>query len=529
MIKNSKSHYGYMTLTLLAIITVFTILTLSVLEIINLNVATVANNINSQKAFNIAEAGINYYLWHLSHNPGDYKDGLTTPATPDANLGYGPYQHDYIDDNGTNQGTYTLWINPQGGGSTIATIRAIGKVKGTNIKRTIDAKIGSPSFANYGVLSDTALWFGSTETASGPVHSNQGVRMDGASDTDVTASKTTYTPSYAKGGCSGNNCSHSGVWCDNAVTSPVDCNNRPKTDWQYPVPSVDFNQISGSLCTIKKVAFAADSSTSSLASLANACTQTPTTRTASYLPQRSTTGSYSQSKGYLVELNNDGTYNLSNVNAEVDTASSYSAALTLQSIATNITPASSGVIFAEDNVWVRTNSNFHGRITIGAGRLATSNNAEIVIADDIIYSTKNGTDAIGLVAESNVTISPYAIPQSGNFNFEVDAATIAQNGSVTYPLYYRSSSTTCTKGWVGSDQKLLFYGSVASRLDWTWTWDLGLSSCGNAVRASNNHYISGVLSNTSQYDYNLLYSPPPSYPITGAYNVLSWHETITAP
>ncbi len=529
-----QSQNGFMTVTLLAMITVFSILMIGVLEIINLNVSTVANNITSQKAFNISEAGINYYLWHLSHNTSDYKDGGTIPTTPNPTLGYGPYVHDYKDDFGVKLGTYTLWINPQGGGSTIVTIRAIGQVVGSKITRTIDAKIGSPSFASYGVVSDNALWFGSTETASGPVHSNSGVRMDGASSTDVTAANATYKPLVQNGGCNTSSCSHPGVWCDSTVITPINCNTRPKSDWQYPVPTVDFNQITGSLCALKKTAFNNDSSTAALATGASPCTQTPTTRTAAYLPQRSSVGAYSQSKGYLIELNTDGTYNLSQVNAETDTASSYSTALTTVSLATNIAMPSSGVIFAEDNVWVRSNPTYHGRVTIGAGRLATSNNAEIVIAGGLLYSVKTGADAIGLVAENNITLAPYAPPQNGGFNFEVDAATIAQSGSVNYPLNYRSATSAYTKGWTASNQTFLFYGSVASRLDWTWTWDLGTGSCSGscgspATNPSNSHLIDGILNNTTQYDYNLLYTPPPSFPITGTYNVLSWHEVITTP
>ncbi len=513
-----------MTPTLLAMITVFTILMVGVLEMINLNVSTVANNVTSQKAFNIAEAGINYYLWHIAHNPTDYKDGGTTPTTPDPQLGYGPYTHTYTDDSGTTQGTYTLWINPQGGGSTIATIRAIGKVNGSPITRTIDAKIGSPSFASYGLVADTALWFGSTESASGPVHSNQGIRMDGASSTDVTSTNATYVPPSNLGG--NGSTSHPGVWCSTAVTTPINCNTRSKTNWRYPVANVDFNLVTSSLCTIKKTAFASDASTAALASGASPCTQTPSTRTAAYLPQRST--SFAMNRGYLIELNTDGTYNLYQVNGEDDTKSTYTAALTTTSVASNITIPSSGVIFAEDNVWVRTNPTYHGRVTIGAGRLATSNNAVINIADDVLYSVKTGADAIGLVAEDDILIMPYAPPQTGGFTFEIDAATLSQNGSVTWPLYYRSATSSCTKGWNANNQTFVYYGSVASRQTWTWTWQLG-GSCGNAISNGGGNYLSGILNNSTQYDYNLLYSPPPSYPITGTYNVLSWHEVITAP
>lgn len=517
---------GFITPALLSLIVALAILSVAVFQVMQTNLFVVGNNIQSQKAFNIAEAGVNYYLWHLSHNPTDFKDGGTTPATPDPQLGYGPYVHNYVDDNSTVSGTYTLWIKPQGGGSTIATVRSIGKVSGVASTRTVEAQIGSPSFANYAVVADTALWFGNTESADGPVHSNQGVRMDGSSNSDITSANATYTPSGSLGG---DGSSHPGVWCHPSVTTPVNCNTRPKDLWQYPVPTIDFNQITGSLCGMKKTAFAADPSTAALANLANACTQTPTTRTAAYLPQRASNGSYSISRGYLIQLNTNGTYNLSQVNGENDTNTPYTSALTLSSIATNIAMPSSGVIFAEDNVWVRTNPTYHGRMTIGAGRLANASpTGHIVIADDVVYSTKNGSDAIGLVAANSIVLAPYAPPSSGSFNFEVDAAVIAQSGTVTYPLHYRSNASACTRGWINNNQTFTYYGSVATRQTWTWTWLVG-GSCGDAAHDPVNGWISGIEHNATQYDYNLQYAPPPSFPITSTYNVLSWREVLTKP
>lgn len=512
--------------SLLGMLLVFIILMGIATTVIDSNFFVVNRNNQSQQAFNIAEAGINYYLWHLSHSPSDYKDGRTTPATPDANLGYGPYVHTYTDANAVDRGTYTLWINPQSGGSSIVRVRSIGKDSKSGVIRTIEAQLGAPSFADYAVLSDTALWFGSTETASGPVHSNQGVRMDGPSTGDVTSANTTYTPSNQLGG---NGNSHPGVWCDTNVLTPANCSTRSKVDWRYPVPTIDFNQVSSNLCGMKKLAFLSDPATSSIAAQASACTQTPTTRTAAYLPQRSASGSYNQARGYMVQLNTNGTYDLYNVNGENDQGSSYTTALTLQSIASGITTPTDGVIFAEDNVWVRTNTSYHGRVTIGAGRLASNNNAEIVIADDIVYSTKNGQDAIGLVAENNVTLAPYAPPQNGSFTFEVDAAIIAEKGSALYPGVYRTNQNKCTKGWGANNQQFNFYGSIASRQSWTWTWLQGGGACGNAVNVPGTGYISGILTNNTQYDYNLEYSPPPSFPSTSSYNILSWREVLTKP
>lgn len=521
-IKHQQEGFGLpMVLAFLVLVSILSVTVLSVV----LNMFSISNyNARRQQAFNIAEAGINYYLWHLSHNPTDFKDGKSTPATPDANLGYGPYVHNYVDDNAKVTGTYTLWIKPQGNGSTIATVRSIGKVNGTTTIRTIDAQLGVPSFASYVVNSDSALWFGNTETADGPVHSNQGVRMDGLSTTDVTSANATYVPPSSLGG---DGASHPGVWCKSTVTTPVNCNTRNKSDWRYPVSAIDYNQITTSLCKMKKTAFAANSATSSLANLANACSQVPTTRTSAYIPQRAS--SYSASRGYLIDLNADGTYDLYNVNGENDRNTPYTSALTLQSVANNIAVDASGVIFVEDNVWVRTDPTYHGRVSVGAGRLATTSNAKITIADDILYSAKDGSDAIGLIAEDDVLLAPYAPPATGSFNFEVDAAVIAQSGSVQYPGTYIVDSNRCTRGWVNSNQQFTYYGSVSTRQTWTWTWLQGGGACGDAAFSSGNGYLSGILNNKTQYDYNLLYAPPPSFPLTSTYNILSWREVLTLP
>lgn len=521
---------GFSFPTVLSFIIVAAIITAAAIQIVLTNFFVVGNNIKSQKAFNVSEAGLNYYLWHLSHNATDFKDGQSTPTTPDPQLGYGPYTHDYIDENAVNQGTFTLWIKPQGGGSTIATVRSIGKIKGSSIKRTTEAQIGATSFASYGVVSDSALWFGNTESADGPVHSNQGVEMDGSSNATVSSANTTYVPpnglhsdNYANGA------SHPGVWCDTAVSSPVNCNTRDKSNWVYPTTQVDFNQVSGSLCSMKKAAFASYSATSALASQSNACSQTPTTRTNAYLPQRSS--SANASRGYFIQLNSNNTYDLYTVNNVNDKQVGYTNALNMQSVDTGIAIPSSGVIFAEDNVWVRTaNTKFKGRVTIANGRLATSVTTDLTVADNLAYNAKNGDDVIGLVAEGNVYIAPFAPPSTSNFTLEVDAAVLAETGSVEYPSNYLFANGTCTRGWVNNNQTLNFYGSVATRQVWTWSWQIN-GSCGDAVAnpGVSGQYISGFKYNTTHYDYNLLYKPPPSYPITGGYNILSWREILTKP
>jgi hypothetical protein len=520
---------------LIAIILAFSIMGTALIEVTLTNFTVVSGISKSQEAFNIAEAGVNYYMWHLNHNCTDYKDGGTTPTTPDPTLGYGPYTHNYIDNNGINEGTYTLWINPAGAGSTIVTVRSIGKVTGSNATRTVQAEIGEPSFASYGVVDDSAIWFGPNESADGPVDSNQGVEIDGSSNSTVSSANSTYTPpSYLNGSGS----SHPGVWCDPTVTTPVNCNTRSKSAWVYPVSQVNFNQVSTSLCTIKKLAFAANSSTASLATQANACTQVPSTLTSSYLPQRSTT--YSSTRGYLIKLNTNGTYNLYDVNAENDQLTPYTSALTTTLVASNIVIPASQVIFAEDNVWVMSNPTYNGRVTIAAGRLTSASSstyANIVVAGPLLYVTKNGTDSIGLISQNSVEVAPYAPPSTGSFNFEIDGALLAESGNVEYGentnssgyITYKSSTNTCARGWVSPNQTLTFYGSVATRQIWTWNLESN-SSCGDMVKDSGNgFYWSGIENTITSYDYNMEFDPPPSYPLTAGYNILSWREVLTHP
>lgn len=520
----ARNQSGFTLPAVLGFILVMGLISAALLMVIMTNFSTVNNQIKSQQSFNIAEAGVNYYLWHLAHSPTDYRDGTSAPATPDPQLGYGPYTHDYVDSDAVKQGTFTLWVKPKGEGSTIVTVRSIGKARDTGFTRTVDAQIGATSFASFGLLSDVEFWFGDSEAANGPIFSNQGIHMDGPNSDTVSAARSTYAPgSSYNGGVPG---AQNGVWCNPSIISP-NCNTRDKSNWLYPRPAIDFNQVSTSLCNMKKTAFKDDPSTASLAGLANACSQLPTSRTNSYIPRNGTT--YSATKGYLIQLNTNGTYDLSGVSSENDRQTTYSSALTTTPVATGIPTPPSGVIFVEDNIWVRSNPTYHGRVSIAAGQLAsTTVSPDINIADDLLYSTKNGNDAIGLVAESDILVSPYAPPVSGSFTFEINAATLSQSGSVTWPDRYKTDSSRCTRGWVNPGQRFIYYGSVATRQYWTWNYLRG--GCADAVYdGATNRYVSGVKQTETNYDYNLLYAPPPSFPITGGYNILSWREVLTRP
>ncbi len=461
----------------------------------------------SEMALNIAEAGANYYLWHMNHNNADVKDGNSTPATQQA-LGYGPYTHDYYDSHGDKQGKFTLWVKPGALGATTVTVRSIGIVKGvkSDITRSVEVTIGAPSFSTYAVAGNTALWFGNTESTSGPIHSNVGIKMDGANTDQITSAQSTYlVPSWSGTGA---NTTKAGVWCDSAITTPVSCATRLKTSWAYPVPAVDFNKLGADLCQMKKIATANQAS--------NACNLMPA-RTAGYIPPTSTT-SYSSTMGYLITLNSDNTYNLEKVTNEKDTNTTYATALTRTVVANNIAVPATGVIFVEDNVWVRSNTGgYDGRVTIASARLAAPGDTDIIIAGNLLYTEKySGKDTIGLVTEDSVEVAPYV-----GSNVEVDAALIAKSGSVGIRRTYKGTSTY-VKGYALSTQGLVYFGSLASNLEWTWSVQL----CGTVMNAG---CWAGYRYTSTNYDENLRYLPPPSFPVTSTYDILSWREVVANP
>ena len=47
------------------------------------NIKSSRNTVNKEQAIEIAEAGVEYYRWHLAHAQNDFRDGSTTPSVPD--------------------------------------------------------------------------------------------------------------------------------------------------------------------------------------------------------------------------------------------------------------------------------------------------------------------------------------------------------------------------------------------------------------------------------------------------------------
>jgi type II secretory pathway pseudopilin PulG len=139
-----------------------------------------------EQAFQIAEAGADYYQWHLAQYPNDYKDGTATS---------GPYVHNFFDKDGNILGTYSLVVTPPLSGSTVVKIESTGKLASSTISKKIRKTLAIPSLAKFAVVANDSLRFGEGTEVFGPIHSNGGIRFDGIAHNLITSAMATYTDS----------------------------------------------------------------------------------------------------------------------------------------------------------------------------------------------------------------------------------------------------------------------------------------------------------------------------------------------
>jgi len=425
----------------------------------------------SNQSLSIAEAGINYYLWHLSHNNLDYCDGQTcVGAGP-----YGPYTHEYRNATGDLLGSYDLTITPPVSGSNIATVRAEATTT-TGEKRTVVASLGIPSFAQYSFVTNSEAWFGSTESTNGLVHSNKGIHYDGTANGVVSAAVTSYTPA----GCFGGNGQvKNGVWGTGG----------PTTYWQYPVPQVDFNQITTDLNDL----------------------QTTSQENGLYLPTLLNNKGKKTHSGYAVRFNAGNTITVGRVTASQDNGGVGGSCVNhgrynslMQSVeweSSNRALPANGIIYVADNVW--TWGTIGERLTLASGRLpdTPSTNTNVFLQNDINYTAKDGSVVLGIISQSDLVIN-----SASEDDLNLDTYLLSQKGKVFRPYYPASNCGQCKT-------KITIYGGIGSASWWTWSWVNG-----------NDDVISGYRTTVSTYDPKIALNPPPQFPTTGSFAILSWKE-----
>lgn len=380
---------------------------------------------NREQAFQIAEAGIAYYRWHLAHNKTDYQDGTGEEGT---------YEHEYEDKDGNVIGHYSLNITPPANGSTVVTIESTGWLDSQpQSRRTIRVRVGFPSLTDYAFLTNTDVWIGDTEATHGKFHANGGIRFDGTGDAPITSAVPSYTCKSHHGCGSGQ--VKNGIWGDGG----------PQTYWSYPLPAKDFTVVTVKLAGIKEQA----------------------QENGLYL-------SSSGKQGWRLEFRNDATVRASKVSAtdcergkDIGDNNYHWYCLDLKTTDEyeSYPMPTNGYIFVEDTVWV--DGTVNGRAVVGA-----KEDKPIIINGNILYLAKDGNHVLGLISEQDILI-----PHNSPDDLEIDAAILAQNGAAK--RYYFPGDIK---------DSLLIYGSVITNGTWTWSWVSGGGSVVSGYRNTNSTY-----------------------------------------
>ncbi len=445
-----------------------------------INLKALRGSADRELAFHIAEAGIDYYRWHLAHAPEDYQDGTGQP---------GPYAHEYNNAAGERIGTFTLNITPPPTSSTIVTVRSTGEVDTSpGVTRTIEVRFAIPSLARFAVVSAADMRFGEGTEVFGPIHSNGGIHFDGLAHNIVTSAQEEY-----------NDPDHSGnvEFGVHTHVSPVDppppAAVPTRTDVfeagrQFPVPAVDFAGLTNDLAEIK-----ADAQSSGLYFAA------------------------SGGLGYHAVLQTDDTFKLYRVNTLVPVPNGCTNVVGQQNwgtwsiksggetlLGTYAFP-NNGLIFFEDHVWV--DGKIDGaHITIAAGRFPDNpaHRKSIIVNNDLLYTNYDGRDLIGLIAQQDIGAGMVS-----EDDLRIDAALVAQNGRIGRNYYREPSGGQQRCSPYHIRDTITLYGSLA-------TYDRYGFAYTDGTGYQNRNII---------YDGNLLFAPPPSFPLTSdQYITISWEE-----
>jgi len=424
------------------------------------------------RALAIAEAGLEYYRWFLSHYPNDLQNGTGVA---------GPYVVDYDDPEAGDAGTFSLSItgNTSCGQVTSIDISSTGTAVGSpGASRTLYARYARPSVAQYSYVLNDSVWAGPDRVISGPYHSNGGIRMDGTANSPVTSSLSSWNCT-SRYGCSPASSTASGV-----------LGSGPNQDlWGWPVPQVNFAGISADFGTLK---------TSAIAS-------------GIYYPRYSSGTSLNSEnywRGYRLTFNANGTVTVRRVddltnlavtrlNAADDT-DDWALIADDDAYETRTIPAACGLIYVEDHVWVE--GTIPSKVTLVAANVVNSGVApNAYLLNNIQYGATDGSDGFTLIAEHNVLISP-----SSPNNMTLNGVFIAQDGA------FGRNGYGCSNAYEPRGSLTILGTTVSNKRTGT-KWIGGCTA--------------GYQTRIDAYDRRLANDPPPFTPIVSTdFEFVEWRE-----
>lgn len=369
-------------------------------------------------SMSLAEAGINYYMWHLGHNNNDFCDGNVCQESETQ----GPFLHNYYDQSGVPLGTYELTITPPEPGQTKTVIKSTGKVKGTSPKRTIIATVEMPAYTKHAIVANNYyVYTEDWERIEGNVHvNNSGI----------------YNRGHIKGNSSTNLAEDAdfeifgfGRFSPTMIDTP-DTEGTFEGEKNFNAEQISFPLIQTNILENRE--------------------KTMSGEIGHYYPDPS---GY---RGYHIVFKGD-SYSLYKVRRANDGLS-----IEQESKINDYAIPNDGVIFCETEVWVEGTVD-NNRVTLIASdrNASTSSRKRIIINDSLLYSARDGNSKIGLIATGDISTLRFPIHPT----MEIDAAMISLHGIIWYPTSWYKTRV---------DGKLTVWGSAYHNggLSWSWSYDI---------------------------------------------------------
>jgi len=452
---------GVVTTYVLVFGAIFSLILASTLGFILLQFKQSSQKVAWAESLHIAEAGLNHYRWCLNNEVGDNC----------------ALNKEYTDAEGNLIGEFSLEISSQTqcGQTTWREITSTGWTTDfPEVDRKLKAAYARESVANYAYLLNDNVWAGADREVRGLYHSNGGIRMDGENQSLVTSAKETWicTESF---GCSPPE-EKQGVFTTTDNSNP--------DLFEFPVTSFDFAGITVDLAEIKSL--------------------TEPYPEQYYWPP--VTEIDPEGKGYHVVFNQDGSFDVWIITAlqatlaysleegwhydyfEIKEEYRYKGPISID--------PNCSLIFFEDNLWPE--GKIKGKVTVASADLiASTEDTDIILSDNINYTTLEGTDGLGLIAERNILIGPDSPDK-----MELRGIFIAQKGHFGRNHYLDNIK-----------ESLEINGSIVSngRVGTKWT--------------SGGQVISGYLKRENYIDTNLIYNPPAFVPrTTSDFKLIGWEE-----
>ena len=488
-IRYSRSSPGVTILLVMAFMGIFTMI-LGTITSYTFTQARYGRALYSrEQAIQVAEAGLEYYRWFLARNPTIMATGvgLESPVTkviedPEASrLG---------------EATVVATIVSSCGIPQYADIASTGKADSNVVfPRTVLGRYMRPSVAEYSHIVNQNVWAGADRNITGPYHSNGGVRMDGANNSDVTSAVSTWVCDSTFG-CSPTNNSAAGVFGAGSGSAL----------WQYPVPQVDFAGIAANFASLRTYA------------TNDGIYLSGTTVRVNNVQQGGshTSVAANEQRGYRLVFNSNGTVTIYRVTGTTAVRgynntqgwhTDYDIISSQTSLGTFTPPSDCGVIYVNAKTWIE--GTVSGKVTVVAADTG-SFSADVILNGNLNYATFDGSTGITVIGERHVLIplvSPDAMTIRGIF--------VAQNGMFGRNHYTTSGSEEVPSAYDSyvSQTSLTTNGAVVSNLRVGTKW-----ICGGT-------YCSGYGTRFDNYDRILAFNPPPFTPSASPdYGIVLWRE-----